>query len=352
MSLRQPTRRMKRPGSTYHTRSRVKRLRRERSKNDREEKTEDSKRLSYRARSKARVGGCEDLDSWSMTDVRAYMMDHKYHSEIYALDKLLENIKRRERFRLLDELENTSCLMPCLDFLTAKELTQLACCSRAYKKKIHEISLLRIARLTGDSQWRLPPKGSQKQPIMSYDPTTKISFKKVENLLIRQTTYTSHMYAGSTESDRRKRACIQDRPRVAEDAQKARFVYRGQEKGPDRVHQWVDVEDTTARWLEAQIIDVNGPMDLKTSVSVQGSLANKTQSFQLRTGFMFKFTEPVIMVHDTTDKWVEASVIGYRTWSPNCAQVRVTYHGWDKKYDEWIDVESYRLAPRPAFPPE
>ena len=29
----------------------------------------------------------------------------------------------------------------------------------------------------------------------------------------------------------------------------------------------------------------------------------------------------------------------------------MTYHGWDKKYDEWIDIASYRLAPQPAFPP-
>jgi len=152
---------------------------------------------------------------------------------------------------------------------------------------------------------------------------------------------------------------------------------------PFYVHQWVDVEDTTARWLEAQIIDVNGPMvaihykgwkrkydewlDLSKGSPDWDRISRPLSRFRdhsptkpnhskfvkwLRTGFMFKFTEPVIMVHDTTDKWVEASVIGYRTWSPNCAQVRVTYHGWDKKYDEWIDVESYRLAPRPAFPPE
>lgn len=28
----------------------------------------------------------------------------------------------------------------------------------------------------------------------------------------------------------------------------------------------------------------------------------------------------------------------------------MTYHGWDKKYDEWIDVNSYRLSPRLNFP--
>ena len=46
-----------------------------------------------------------------------------------------------------------------------------------------------------------------------------------------------------------------------------------------------------------------------------------------------------IDVKDTIDQWLEAEVINV-----NESQVYVHYNGWGRRWDEWIDMNSPRIA--------
>ena len=47
-------------------------------------------------------------------------------------------------------------------------------------------------------------------------------------------------------------------------------------------------------------------------------------------------------VCDPGDKWCTAQIIEVAT---NHRQIKVHYVGWSDRYDEWLDFESYRIAP-------
>jgi len=280
-------------------------------------------------------------------------------------------------------------LRPCLDFLTAQELTALSCCSKWTRRSIEDATTARIKKIVGVSDWKLK---IAKQNIVPYAQGKKEGVNKMKFCV---TSNVDEKYEEQRVADLRKilrSKGLSQKGRKVElvrrlrehDAtltiprtpRNLRYLWEREWLQPFYVDQWIDVKDTTENWLEAQIIDVNGShvaihykgwktkydewLDLSKGSPDWDRITRPLSRFHehpkpyvhhseftnwLRTGFVHKFTEPVIMVHDTTEKWIEASVIGYRTWYPNCAQVRVTYHGWDRKYDEWIDVSSYRLKP-------
>lgn len=50
-----------------------------------------------------------------------------------------------------------------------------------------------------------------------------------------------------------------------------------------------------------------------------------------------------IDVLDSTDRWLQASLIGVADF-PDGPMLYVHYTGWDHSYDDWLPIESYRLA--------
>eukprot|EP00469_Lotharella_globosa_P010517 CAMPEP_0167776592 /NCGR_PEP_ID=MMETSP0111_2-20121227/3213_1 /TAXON_ID=91324 /ORGANISM="Lotharella globosa, Strain CCCM811" /LENGTH=427 /DNA_ID=CAMNT_0007666661 /DNA_START=217 /DNA_END=1500 /DNA_ORIENTATION=+ len=336
----------------------------------------------------------EDFQRWRQ-HLRRYLVENKCNYDLVcSFDTIMNNIDRREKFQLLWELDFTSCLKPCLDYLTALDLTTLACCSSWLHVTLRGVTGGRIKKIVGGSGWKLP-----KQVILPYTQGKKEGIHKMKFCVDGNPDEAYHSQTvvnlrralrsrglptkgRKTELVSRLKENDEARTIIPRTPRNLRYLWEREWLQPFYVDQWVDVKDTTENWLEAQIIDVDGEhvaihykgwktkydewLDLSRGSPDWDRIARPLSRFHdhpephprhkefadwLQTGFMYKFTEPVIMVHDTTEKWVEASVIGYRTWYPNCAQVRVTYHGWDKKYDEWIDITSYRLAPQPAFPP-
>lgn len=140
---------------------------------------------------------------------------------------------------------------------------------------------------------------------------------------------------------------------------------------PFYVHQWLDVKDTQDVWLEAQVVNVDYSHDEKSQVE-----DGPTRLFVHYKGWKSRhdewlFADPrhphaerIALLHthtrcpharqqnlvlergshldvlDTTDTWLAGMVCDTR---PDVDQVKLTYCGWDDKYDEWINIESSRL---------
>jgi len=130
-------------------------------------------------------------------------------------------------------------------------------------------------------------------------------------------------------------------------------------------HQWLDVKDKVNNWLEAQVIDVSGEdvfihykgwkdkFDEKLNVSEDSSDLDRIRAPLVQ---FHEHPEPYqgqldlklgqkLDVHDSSEKWCEGEVIDVVSDPPNRYQVKIHYTGWDSKYDEWINRDSYRLAP-------
>eukprot|EP00468_Gymnochlora_sp_CCMP2014_P003603 CAMPEP_0167753204 /NCGR_PEP_ID=MMETSP0110_2-20121227/7576_1 /TAXON_ID=629695 /ORGANISM="Gymnochlora sp., Strain CCMP2014" /LENGTH=320 /DNA_ID=CAMNT_0007638929 /DNA_START=446 /DNA_END=1408 /DNA_ORIENTATION=+ len=248
---------------------------------------------------------------------------------------------------------------------------------------IAKVTSLRIKRVVGEPSWRQVTKQSIVPYIKGLKARKRVRKNIIEDLSqMRVVDLRKQLKQHGSSTKGKKTELIQKLSEIYKlrNRRDLKYLWEREYLQPFYVSQWVDVEDTTSKWLEAQIIAIDGTnvaihykgwktkydewLDLSRGSPDWHRIARPLSRFKehpphlpkhrkfvqwLKCGYIHKFTEPVLMVHDTTEKWVEASVIGYRTWSPNCSQVRVTYHGWDKKYDEWIDVQSYRLAPRPSF---
>lgn len=109
-------------------------------------------------------------------------------------------------------------------------------------------------------------------------------------------------------------------------------------------------------WLEAQVIGVS---DAKVQVHYKGWKAKfdewlgpdriaplHTHTRRLPGGVSQLAVGLHLDVHDTTETWLEGEIIQLQRLAPGgklMAQVR--YKGWGSKYDEWLDEDSYRMAP-------
>eukprot|EP00466_Bigelowiella_natans_P012249 jgi/Bigna1/86001/estExt_fgenesh1_pg.C_70228 len=134
-------------------------------------------------------------------------------------------------------------------------------------------------------------------------------------------------------------------------------------------NQWLDVMDTHNQWLEAQVIQVEDADDGESIyVHYKGWKDKFDERLDMGEGSAVRhrvrpaLTEFIqhpprcdqrpelrvsvrLDVHDTSEKWCKATITEVINEPPNRFQVKVSYDGWSSKFDEWINSDSYRLAP-------
>lgn len=146
---------------------------------------------------------------------------------------------------------------------------------------------------------------------------------------------------------------------------------------PYHLYKWLDVLDTDKMWLEAQIIGVHRIIDDEKSrsstiiaihihykgwksrydewlvVTLGSSDLDRLAPFNSRTLCPNK-TQRVIVPHalltpgrrldvqDCVDDWYEAEIIDIDN---EHKMIQVKYKGWSSKCNEWLNEDSYRLAP-------
>eukprot|EP00485_Elphidium_margaritaceum_P011316 CAMPEP_0202708978 /NCGR_PEP_ID=MMETSP1385-20130828/21116_1 /ASSEMBLY_ACC=CAM_ASM_000861 /TAXON_ID=933848 /ORGANISM="Elphidium margaritaceum" /LENGTH=701 /DNA_ID=CAMNT_0049368111 /DNA_START=144 /DNA_END=2249 /DNA_ORIENTATION=- len=133
------------------------------------------------------------------------------------------------------------------------------------------------------------------------------------------------------------------------------------ELGPVYLHRWLDVQDEYNKWYEAQIAAIAPDHPNHIKVHYKGWKSKFDCWIDLeaepeRVRLLHTFTErppslgalPSYEVGskcdclDSTDKWYQAEIIKR---AQDGKLLRMHYQGWDAKYDEWINADSYRIAP-------
>ena len=131
--------------------------------------------------------------------------------------------------------------------------------------------------------------------------------------------------------------------------------------GPIYLHRWLDCQDEYNKWYEAQIIAISPNNNKNIKVHYKGWKSKFDTWIDLNTEperarLLHTFTDKPIKLGelnnydigtkcdclDSTDKWYQAQIMEI---NQNGKLVRVHYIGWDEKYDEWINKDSYRIAP-------
>lgn len=126
------------------------------------------------------------------------------------------------------------------------------------------------------------------------------------------------------------------------------------------LHCWVDCQDYLKKWYEAQIIEIdvgNGIQRVKVHYKgwkskfdewIDLNSANKRirplHSFTKRPPSYGNLNELHIGMRidckDSADQWYEAEIIGETK-----KLIQVHYLQWSDEYNEWINKDSYRIAP-------
>lgn len=127
------------------------------------------------------------------------------------------------------------------------------------------------------------------------------------------------------------------------------------------VYQWLDVMDTENTWLEGQVISIDVNQN-SFRVHYKGFHSKYDEDFLLhdpktkqriatlhthtkrRHNYPLPALEPGLQldVLDSIDKWCRAKVVDL---NPRRKLAKITFLDWGPKYDEWIDYDSYRIAP-------
>jgi OTU domain-containing protein 5 len=127
------------------------------------------------------------------------------------------------------------------------------------------------------------------------------------------------------------------------------------------LHKWLDVQDDRGSWLEAQIACID-ESTRKVKVHYKGYEAARYDEWlpddSPRLAPLHSHTRPLLApappplallspgveldALDSIDKWRLARVLAV---SAERRQVLITYQNWPDRYNEWINVDSYRLAP-------
>merc|ERR1712154_273100 len=123
-------------------------------------------------------------------------------------------------------------------------------------------------------------------------------------------------------------------------------------------YRWIDCQDEYNKWYEAQIIDISGnkikvhykgwksKFDTWIDLESDPERARKLHTFTERPPSKGTLDDFSIGTKcdclDSTDKWYEAEIVDK---NENGQLVFIHYKGWDAKYNEWINVDSYRIAP-------
>jgi hypothetical protein len=139
---------------------------------------------------------------------------------------------------------------------------------------------------------------------------------------------------------------------------------------PFYVHQWLDVVDTQNTWLEAQVVSIDAD-SARIFVHYKGyhskydewldvssertrdmiSRISTLHSHTLRPNSIpnpraFQQLGDAVDLKDSVNTWLTGKVIGF---DPVHQQVQVSYDGWPPKFNEWLDIDSYRIQPLGLF---
>merc|ERR1719242_1049341 len=133
------------------------------------------------------------------------------------------------------------------------------------------------------------------------------------------------------------------------------------ELGSIYLHRWIDAQDEYNKWYEAEIIEIHPSSPKMIKVHYKGwkskfdtwidldsepERARKLHTFTDRPSSKGILTDFGIKTRcdclDSTDKWYEAEIVDV---NENGELVLIHFAGWDSKYNEWINKDSYRLAP-------
>lgn len=126
------------------------------------------------------------------------------------------------------------------------------------------------------------------------------------------------------------------------------------------MHGWVDVYDTIEHcWFEAQIVDTDykNPDLQRVKIHYKSYSPEYDEWLEINSLRLEPLhthtprpkywvdridfdTATKLRVLDTHNVWLTGIILDQTP-----TQVHIHYHGWDAKWDEWIDKDSYRLAP-------
>eukprot|EP01083_Nonionella_stella_P095196 267207_1 len=126
-------------------------------------------------------------------------------------------------------------------------------------------------------------------------------------------------------------------------------------------HRWIDCQDEYNKWYEAQIIELSPSSPRKMKVHYKGwkskfdtwiDLSAEPERARLLHTFTVKPTAlgtlSTYQIHtkcdclDSTDKWCDAEIAEV---DEEHQLIKIHYTGWDNRYDEWMNKDSYRIAP-------
>ena len=143
--------------------------------------------------------------------------------------------------------------------------------------------------------------------------------------------------------------------------------------------QWLDVLDDHGQWLEAQIMDVSAssvfvhykgwkhkhdewiarsdvslriaPLHTHTAppAAAWRMSLSASPSSTLPTAIAVSECPYVCDALDPLDTWYQANVINVARPISSDTLYLIQYAGWDERFNEWINSDSYRLAPRGTF---
>jgi OTU-like cysteine protease len=120
-------------------------------------------------------------------------------------------------------------------------------------------------------------------------------------------------------------------------------------------YKWLDALDTEQQWIESQIKDINY-VDRCVLIHYKGWKAQFDEWIPMdsdrlaelhthtthppRVGYVPCKSGTLCDALDSTDKWEIAIIMDVTRY-----QVKIHYSDWGAQYDEWINRDSYRLAP-------
>jgi len=228
-----------------------------------------------------------DINKMKLEDIRHVLQGPGYYEVAMDFERMLERLERRRPFQFLAELLNTSCLLPCLDFLSAKDLTFLSRCSKKFLEVVRNTAEMRIRKIVGTScakEYKIVPyiKG-RKEDVQKQKRSTDFpdenTYENMKVKSLRKILRDRRLPYKGKKAELVERLLKDDKKNAASSVRRdLRYLWEREWLQPFYVDQWLDAKDTTKKWLEAQIIEVEG------------------------------------------------------------TNVAIHYKGWKKKYDEWLDL--------------
>ena len=141
---------------------------------------------------------------------------------------------------------------------------------------------------------------------------------------------------------------------------------------PFYFHQWLDVCDGEGEWLEGQVIEgqssairvhykgYKAKYDEWLFTSPHHPHSRRVAPLHSHTRPRFPLpTRPLAPLHsllsslpynidalDSADQWLPARLLSF---DPSTCLCHISYDGWSSTYDEWLPIDSYRIARRGLY---